>query len=74
MNDTDIKEIQESFELIKDNDIIGISIKQGEYVLIKQELFDKMINEINAYRLKNKDPKEGVELIFIDRQEKPDDS
>lgn len=67
MKDEDIQEIEESFELAKDNDIIGISIEQGDYVLINQELFDKMINEINSYRMKNKD-KDGVELIFIDKE------
>ena len=69
MKDEDIKEIQESFELAKDNDIIGVNIEQGEYVLIKQDLFDKMISEINSYRISNKNLDDGVELIFVDKKD-----
>ena len=56
----------ETFELLeKGEEIIGSELSFGEFVTIKKELFDNIINEVNKSRIKNGELGEDVDLIVI---------
>lgn len=59
-------EWSETLDLLKSNeDIILSNLTFGEFVSIKKETFDKFVEEINYYRVKDGDLEEGVEIITI---------
>lgn len=66
MVNDNIMEWNETLELLKEEDEVVLSeLSFGKYVTVKKELFDNIINEINAARMK-----EGnMELIVLTGEE-----
>ena len=66
----DNSEWDETLDLLIDgNAIITSDLSIGSYVTLKEELFHKMIEEINDNRIKNGSLTEGVDLIVIGEQD-----
>ena len=64
MNDKE--EWSETFELREQgNETVQTSLVFGSFVTLTEELFKKMIEEINDSRIKNGNIEEGVELIVV---------
>ena len=64
MNDEE--EWKETFELIEDgHETVQTTLVFGSFITLTEELFKKMIEEINDSRIKNGDIEEGVELIVV---------
>jgi len=70
MNDKDLQEWGDTFELLEQgNETVQTTLVFGTFVTLTEELFKKMIEEINDSRIKNGDLKEGVELIIISEED-----
>jgi len=62
----DKKEWDETLDLLlQGNDTVGSNLSIGVVVTLKEELFQKMIQEINDSRIKNRTSDEDVELIMV---------
>ena len=71
MSDMDIVEDMVEWEetldlLVEGHETVGSELSFGNYVTLKDGLFQKMIKEINDFRMKNGDLKDGIELIIVD--------
>ena len=66
----DKNEWEETYEMLVENkgtdkNTLVSSLSIGNYVTISQELFNTLVTEVNAFRVKNGDKTKGVELITI---------
>lgn len=67
VNKSDQIEWEESYEMIQSGEETVLSeLSIGQHVIIKQILFKQMIQEINDFRLKYGNIREGVELIVLE--------
>ena len=69
----DAAEWNSTLDLLLDgNDTVASELSIGTVVTLQQELFHKMIEEINTSRIKNGDLAEGVELIMVGEADEED--
>ena len=62
----DKKEWDETLALLlQGNETVGSDLSIGVVVTLREELFQKMIQEINDNRIKNRESDDDVELIMV---------
>ena len=62
----DKKEWEETYGLMSEGDTISVNLSNGDFVVIKKEMFDSLISELNQLRIDTSVPGEEVELIIVD--------
>ena len=62
----DKEEWEETYEMLQNQDVVLSELSNGKFVSLKQQIFNEMVEEINYYRIKYKDPTKGVELILVE--------
>ena len=71
---SDKKEWDETLEFIQSgDDAVSSTLSFGEFVTIRKELFEGIVQEINNYRLEKGDLENGIELITIEGYETSND-
>lgn len=67
---SDEKEWKETLDLIQSGEeVITSDLEIGSFVTLPEELFKKMVDEINESRIKNGNLTEGVDLIVVEEKD-----
>ena len=66
-NKEDEQEWLETYLMLRGGDETVLSdMTIGKHVILTQKLFNNMIQEINAFRIKHGDVSKGIELIVLE--------
>ena len=65
------KEIAESVQLLKDNPEDGVimNLEEGDYVVLKIETYDQIVNELNNLRIEFGDIEAGIDIMIPSGEE-----